>query len=339
MITENVLKEWYTENASRRFPLATLVPEGAVIPTGLDNAGQVLPNSLLIGIQMIVPRTMLAARPAGSTYPYDSLADNYRIYLSSVVITLDKVEIVFSTKSGKNVAKAVWSPSLELQGLPVHGVQIAPIPVTDDDNIGTNKISGFVFLGPDSMWKASAGVYMYSGDNIYNSMVSESCIGVDADDHVTGIIVDGERMTGDITIVAGDNVHLDVDTTNNILTVSFAADQIDGIHNVSELIESVSEVYGEPIVSINNIKPDINGDFTIESPDGTVGITELDNGIALQSSTGEECCDKSALDPLLENVQALNEKFGREDTFLKSVEENVNALQNELSYLKMTALQ
>ena len=339
MITENVLKEWYTENASRRFPLATLVPEGSIVPTGLDDAGQGFPDSLLIGMQMIVPRSMLAARPAGSTYPYDSLADEYRIYLSSVVITLEKVEMTFSTKSGKDVAKAVWSPSLELQGLPVHGVQIVPLPVPEDANIGTNKINGFVFLGPDGMWKNSAGVYRYSGDNIYNSMVSESCIAADADDRVTGIVVNGERLTGDVTIEAGENVHLDVNTTTNTLTVSLAVDQVEGIQNKSELIASMSDIYGRPIVSINNIKPDLNGNFTVDSPDGSIAVSGLDYGIALQSNVGEECCGKEELSGLLENVQTLNEKFGREDAFLQAVEENVNALQNELGYLKMTALQ
>jgi hypothetical protein len=92
-------------------------------------------------------------------------------------------------------------------------------------------------------------------------------------------------------------------------------------------------------VSINNIKPDLNGNFTVDSPDGSIAVSGLDYGIALQSNVGAECCGKEELSGLLENVQTLNEKFGREDAFLQAVEENVNALQNELGYLKMTALQ
>lgn len=341
MISENVLKEWYTENAARRFPLAQPVPEegGSIIPTGLDDFGQALPNSLLVGLQMIVPRSMLATREAGSGLPYDSLADQYRIYLSSVVITMDKVELVFSTVSGKQVARAVWSSLTEIQGIPVHGVAISPIPVVDDANIGTNKISGFVFLGPDSMWTMGAGVYQFSGDNIYSSMVSESCISADDDGHVTGLVVNGERLTGDITIVAGDNVRIDVDVPTSTLTFNFAAEQVDGIHNTRELVGAVSDVYGAPIISINNVKPDSEGNFTISSPDGTIGMTALDHGIALESLSGDECCDKSDLDTALENIQVLNEKAGRLDAFLESVENNVNELQNELGYMKMSNLQ
>ena len=339
MITENILKEWYTENASRRYPLATLVPEEGFTPTGLDDDGQVLPNSLLIGLQMTVPRSMLAARPAGSESIYDSLADEYRIYLSSVVITLDRVEITFTTKSGKNVAQAIWSPSVELQGLPVHGVPIAPIPVPEDENIGVDRISGFVFLGPDSMWQQSAGVYTYTNSNIVNSMVHEACIGVDAGDHVTGLVVNGERLTGDITIKAGESVQLNVDTSTNTITVGFNVSQAEGIQNQQQLVTAVSSSYGEPVVSINNVKPDSSGNFTLSSPDGSLSMTELDNGLAIQSTVGEECCDKDALTGLLENVQTLNEKVGREDAFLQAVEQVVNALQNELGYLKMSALQ
>ena len=172
MITENVLKEWYSENASRRFPLAQPVPQAGTRPSGLDDNDKALPNALLVGMQLTVPRTMLATREAGSNLPYDSMANNYRIYLSRVVISLTRVELTFTTVSGVDIASAVWTPTGEIQGLPVHGVAITPL-ATNDANIGSNNIFGYVFLGPDAMWKKNVGVYTFSGPNIYNSMISE----------------------------------------------------------------------------------------------------------------------------------------------------------------------
>lgn len=332
MINESILKEWYTENASRRFPLATLVHEGNIVPTGLDDTGQTFPNSLIVGLQMLVPRTMLATREAGSTLPYDQLANNYRIYLKSVVISATRVEMLFSTVSGSDVAKAVWSPATEITGLPVHGVAIAPL-ATNDENIGVNKISGFVFLGPDSLWSMSAGVYSFTGNNIYNSMVSESCIAADDGSSLTGLYVNGSYLTGDVTLVEGENVAFDV--IGNTVTVSFAAERLDGPTNTSQLVASVAGVYGDPITEINGIKPDSGGNFTIDSKDGTMSVSALDHGIAISSLIGEEAADKESVTDMLENIQELNVKEGRLESIISSLEYNVNALQNELGYLKM----
>lgn len=336
MITENVLKEWYTENASRRFPLSVTSPNDGNVPTGLDDEGKTLPNSLLVGLQMFVPRSMLATREAGSTLPYDSLANQYRVYISSVAITLSRVEIVFSTVSGSDIARAVWTPTSEMTGLPVHGVAIAPL-ATDDVNIGSTKISGFVFLGPDSMWAPHAGVYTFTGGNIYNSMVSESCISCDDDGRITGLVVNGTPLTGEIELVAGDNARLEA--TGNELHVSFAGDASDGITSRDELIQAIAQLYGQPVIAINGAYPDGNGDFTVSCPDGSMSVTSLGHGLAILSLKGSECCDKSALMGMASNIQELNVKEGRLETLFKAMEGVVNALQNELAYLKLSANQ
>jgi len=333
MISENVLKEWYTENASRRFPLATLVHDGNVAPTGLDDMGRTFPNSLIVGLQLLVPRTMLATREAGSTLPYDSLANDYRIYLKKVVVSVTRVEIVFATVSGSEIAKAVWSPATEIAGLPVHGVAIAPL-ATADTNIGVNKVSGYVFLGPDMLWSMSAGTYSFTGDNIYNSMVSESCISADDDGKLTGLYVNGQYLTGDITFVEGENISLSV--TGNVVTVGFAADPLSGPANTSQLIAALTADLGQPIQTINGVRPDAAGGFTLSSPDGTIGAEALDHGVALSSNAGDEAVDKETLSGQLENVQTLNAKAGRLEAFVSAIETTVNALQNELGFLKMS---
>ena len=332
MITENVLKEWYTENASRRFPLATVVYEGTEVPTGLDDTGRALPNSLLVGLQLLVPRTMLATREAGSGLPYDSLANNYRIYLKTVVISATRVEILFATVSGSEIAKAVWSPETEIAGLPVHGVAIAPLPA-DDSNIGVNKVSGFVFLGPSLLWAMSAGTYTFTGSNIYNSMVSEECIAADDNGKLTGLYVNGEYLTGDITFVEGENTALSV--SGNTVTVAFAATPSQGPTDTASFVSDMAAVYGRPITEINGVKPDANGNFTVDCPDGTMALGELDHGITIESLAGEEAVDKEDLEGLLTNIQTLNVKEGRLNSILTSIEENVNALQNELGFIKM----
>lgn len=337
MITENVLKEWYSENASRRFPLAQPVSQTGTRPSGLDDNDKAIPNALLVGMQLTVPRTMLATREAGSNLPYDSMANTYRIYLSRVVISLTRVEMTFTTVSGVDIASAVWTPTGEIQGLPVHGVAITPLP-TNDSNIGSNNVFGYVFLGPDTMWKKNVGVYTFSGPNIYNSMISESVIGTDDANRVTGLIVNGTRLYGDITFVAGENVRMT--TSDNELLVEFAGDIDDlGITTREELLEEIIDVYGQPMISINGMYATGDGDFTIEPGDNCITVSGIQHGITISATCGEPCCDQSVLVELTGNIQALNSKAARIDSFLKSTAAAVNALSNELAYLKMTANQ
>lgn len=337
MITENVLKEWYSENASRRFPLAQPVPQTGTRPSGLDDNDKALPNALIVGMQLTVPRTMLATREAGSNLIYDSMANNYRIYLSRVVISLTRVEMTFTTVSGVDIASAVWTPTGEIQGLPVHGVAITPL-VTNDTNIGDNNVFGYVFLGPDAMWKQGAGIYTFTGPNIYNSMISESVIGTDNANRVTGLVVNGTRLYGDITFVAGNNVTLT--PSGNSLVVDFAGELDDtGFTTREELMEAIVDVYGDPVVSINGMCATGDGEFTIEPGDNCIVVSGVQHGITISATCGEPCCDQSVLADLTSNIQAINSKTARIDSFLKSTAAAINALSNELAYLKMTANQ
>ena len=304
-----------------------------VVPSGLDDAGQLLPESLLVGMQLYVPRTMLATREAGSTLPYDQLANEYRIYLSSVVIATSRVEITFSTVSGADIARAIWTPTTEMQGLPVHGIQIAPLS-TNDENIGSSRVSGFVFLGPDSMWREQVGIYHYTGDNIYSSMVSESCINCIGPDVVTGLVVNGTVLHGEIGIIAGENV--DINVQGNNIDLSFAGGLDSGITTRQELVQAVIDLYGDPILTINGVTPDETGNYTFTCPDGVLSFNNIDHGIAVVNLKGSECCDRSALDNILENIQTDNEKMGRLNNFMQSLSANMNNLQNALAYLKMT---
>ena len=165
-------------------------------------------------------------------------------------------------------------------------------------------------------------------------MVSESCISADDDGKLTGLYVNGQYLTGDITFVEGENISLSV--TGNVVTVGFAADPLSGPSNTNQLIAALTADLGQPIQTINGVRPDAAGGFTRSSPDGTIGTEALDHGVALSSNAGDEAVDKETLSGPLENVQTLNAKAGRLEAFVSAIEANVNALQNELGFLKMS---
>ena len=126
----------------------------------------------------------------------------------------------------------------------------------------------------------------------------------------------------------------------NELVVAFAGELDDtGITNREELLEEIIDVYGQPMISINGVYATGDGDFTIEPGDECITVSGIQHGVSISATCGEPCCDQSVLADLTGNIQALNSKASRIDSFLKSTAAAVNALSNELAYLKMTANQ
>ena len=154
-----------------------------------------------------------------------------------------------------------------------------------------------------------------------------------------GFIVNGERITGDITLVAGDGVDIIVD--GNTLTFKASSDwDTDAILTKDELLEAIANKYGAPITTINDIPADASGNFIIAADDkGCSTITNLPRGISIANPCATTCCDKSYLDILKTNLDNVNTKAGRLTEYLTSVSTNLNALLNEIAMLKLSVNQ
>ena len=61
-----------------------------------------------------------------------------------------------------------------------------------------------------------------------------------------------------------------------------------------------------------------------------------DHGISIVNPCASPCCDKTVLETLMEDIQGLNARYARLNSYLTAATANVNTLQNELSILKMS---
>lgn len=314
MLTSEVLKTLREQNSGRNYPL--------------DPINSVVPFPVLIDAEIIVPYTMVS----------DDGQANYTIFMRSLVITTSDISIIIAAKNNANgstvdVASAfsTYEQLKELSNSSV-GLPLSPL----DNTEGLAGISGSLYLGDPDTIMANGG--MWDALTPETGKFDLQCIHPYRE-CFTGFIVNGQRLTGDIIIQAGDGI--DIDVEGNTITISTGASiENQLINNRTELIEAIIDMYGQPILTINGLPPDRDGNFTFEAVDGScVQVTGKDYGITISNPCATTCCDSSFLDDVIDNINNLNSKASRLTEYLTSVSSNLNSLANELAMLKLSASQ
>jgi hypothetical protein len=325
MITEGILTSWYSDNASRSFPLA----ESAT--AGIDDSGKKLPDCVLVGLELSIPSTMTAIVEP-STVP--GIISEYHPFLSEVLISGQEIRVEVSAGTAGPVA-AVTVPLASLEDFtnPL-GFALSPLANDEPDVVG---VGGVLVFGPVSGFLSAQGLYRFSfaeGVNTANSLLALDFIHP-YPETIRSIGVDDVRLTGDVVIEAGENANISID--GDTITIGFDPGEVEGIHSVTELIDRLVEIWGQPITAINGIRPDNTGQYRLEVPDnGCVQIEQADHGLRLSNPCASPCCDKNALEIIMDNIQTLNSRYGRLYAYLTEAAGNLNTLQNDLSILKMS---
>jgi hypothetical protein len=318
MITVSILKTWYGENAVRRFPLS----EDA---TGVDDSGKPLPDGLLVGMELCVPSHMTTVDSGSGLLTMDVA---YYPFISSVIISADEVVVSVSVGTHGTVATVITpAASIGEDGLG-HGFALGDVAVDAD----LQGVGGKVFFGPTAGFLLSGGVYTFSSPS--QSGIALDCVHA-YPESIRSITIDGHTYTGDIVLIESEDTTISAD--ENGITISSTDEPIEGIDTYEDLLDAIISRFGQPVCRINDIYPDEQGDFGIEAiSGGCVTITELDHGISVSNPCATPCCDKTSLETIVANIQALNGKCSRVQAYLEAVTSNLNTLQNELSILKIS---
>lgn len=156
---------------------------------------------------------------------------------------------------------------------------------------------------------------------------------------VTGIqVTDSETgetttLTGIVGIEAGDNMVFGVSINELVLNSGLldpGTDADDDCGCEDSLGADGTTGDGNPIMSINGIEPDENGDFTVEGVDCT-SVSPITNGLEIIDTCSTPCCSCDQLDVLYQGLQAVENEVGR----LQEVEEQ---LRGRLDNMQTTML-
>jgi len=316
MITTEILRAWFSENAIRAFPL----DEAA---TRIDDDNErALPDALLVGMELMIPSPM--AVTDGGT----GLETPLHIpYLSRVVISEAELSVTVAA-GGVDVARAVIDTG-SLSNDDPRGFALASLETGDPDYDG---VGGKIFFGPPAGFLGQGGVYTFSGPP--QTGISLDCVH-SYPEHLRALLIGGERLTVYVVLEEGPNVSLDYNPDTGTVTVSYMPDPADGILNREDLIDAITDRFGRPVCSINGIPPDAEGDFEVlTASGGCVAIDHVDHGIVISNPCASPCCDKTVMDTLMADIQGLNARHARLHSYLLAATTAVNTLQNELAILK-----
>lgn len=325
MITEAVLTNWYEENASRPFPLC----ESTLAAEGLQ-----LPFPVLIGMNIGVPDSVIQDREDD----VQEFKEGYTLYISSVIIDSRGIDLTISVDDPEvseedRRAAHIFVPTQDLLDNDGKRCKYLLSPVGDK----IAGLTGSVFFGPARLIQRSNGIYALTPQT---GKIDPMCIHIYPDTW-KGVSVNGKMLEGDLRFKAGDNIVLDFDEEGNIV-IEYKHPELEGIKNRADLVSAIAARYGEPILSINGIAPDINGNLDIvpgveeNGKDAScVEVKTIEHGLVISNTCATPCCDKSSLETLVASIGVLNRRVGEVDRYLQAVNSQMNELQGELVMLKL----
>lgn len=137
-------------------------------------------------------------------------------------------------------------------------------------------------------------------------------------DSLNCIQVGDTKLSGDITIVAGDNVNISCDKATNTITINAAYPE-DAMVSMEDLLNSLESRFGRPITTINGIEP-TGGNIDIVSTDCiTLEASPTNSTITLYNPCGNTCASEDFMTDTYTRISDLNRGLSVLTSFYRSV--------------------
>jgi hypothetical protein len=202
-------------------------------------------------------------------------------------------------------------------------------------------MTGQITIGDPTEALRSLGSWSFSPtDSEHSTVISTTRVGKGLL-NVQYISVNGQLMTGNVKLVEGDNVTLEVEdrTVNGIpetavtVNASLTAGSSLQLASDEDILNELINRFGIPLRTINGLLPDANRNFRIIGEDCTT-VEPLDAGVVISNPCATPCCDQDAnIENILESIQNLNLRYSQIKAFYDSASSAIDSLQNKLLVL------
>ena len=294
LIESTVGIDWYNQNLLRKYPLTD------------DSTTQDSSTSIRLPDDFIVDFSLSIA----NFQSYDPA----KFYISGVSIFGPGVVLTISYDAGTVVGSVSISKAQ-------HTVYQSYLFV------GTGSFSdvfGVITIGSLDTLSTIAGSYTFA---LTDARFVPTTIKPDVKG-ITSLTVDntgGEvfgPLTGDVILTAGTNIHLEVSgQTVTINAVSGA-----NLNQSCDCEGSDDITLGDPIRTINGIPP-VNGDMTVNGT-GCLSVNSLTNGLELEDTCADPCCDSRELEEIQAKINQLNIDIRTQLFLMQRLETNLTQLDS-----------
>lgn len=308
----NNLQEFLNENLHRNYPVKDSC--SAQDTTGSFN----IPTELIADIRLVIPQGFISS---GVFFISEILIGRYSA----------SVEISYAPSAGLPAAVG-WFHNLDTGADSFASYQFVTVPQTDSNFTGLEDTTGTLVAGSLSSSRAFPGAWKFVSGN---TELVPTCV----EEQLTkfrALKVDDSIYTGDIVLEEGENITIDTayDPASDTTVITISSSEIESseitINNDAQLLAALTAIYGPPIVRINEIPPQQDGNFDLLGADCVV-LTGTQSGAQISNPCGEPCCDKETyLSPVYDSINQLNARHARLEDFMKSSVDNLDILIGRL---------
>jgi hypothetical protein len=138
----------------------------------------------------------------------------------------------------------------------------------------------------------------------------------------------GDPVTDDIVFEAGRNAQLILDNT----PVDYSRIIFNFIEGAGTVVDCDCRegAAAIPILTINGIEPDANGNFVLED-DACLGLTAMTNGLRLEEKCAKPCCGCDELSVVTERLNHMTQQ-------VNALENLASRLETQMSFLQLNSL-
>lgn len=194
--------------------------------------------------------------------------------------------------------------------------------------------AGRIAIGRIEQIRKFGGSYTFdpSATRLLPTVLRPSLKGVRAMRVVSATNEESEYLQGDIELIAGSNIELEVITAPG----GDKQLRISAVNNpgYEQPCDCPDTSRGRCIETINEIPPDANGNFTLEG-DGCLSITAFGNGVAFNDTCAEPCCGCAELDTLRSELARLGSQVTTQLAFAQRLSGNMDQLRDVILASKL----
>lgn len=296
--------QWLNHNSQRSYPLTERA-------TKVDTTETIrIPDSFIVAFYFPVHAGLNVSTS--------------RFYVKSILIA----------PTGYNIGIGYSPEDQELDDQLVGAVMIAADTHSPNQTYAVAGIDDFadtvgqIVIGKlDEISSLSPGLYSFSrsAGEIETDAIRPMIRGISSIRAINGTEVSA-ALYGDIELIAGTNMRIDVSTSNNQPKITFNA--ISGL-NLSETCECAENKTGECIKCINGVCSG-DGTFTLDGNE-CIQITQGGNGLIIKDTCALPCCGCPELDALKTQIDRFNDGVTTLQNF-------VTRLSSEVTQMSLVVL-
>jgi hypothetical protein len=313
-----VLREFLDCNLHRVYPLTDA-------SSGLDKTGTfTIPTSLISDIFLCAPNLPTIDRTA--------------FFIENILIRRQYIDITIGYDNGGTPVSIGVFKNIRTDD-PVHTTyDFTPFELQNQGDLTPLfHMTGQIIIGltDDALRYLGSWSFLVAQATITSTRVSQGLL------NVQYVQVNNRLFTGNVRLREGANVQLTTSTeviggqTVNIIEIAATLGPSADIQLTSDadVLDQLIRQYGQPVLTINGLYPDVDRNFEFEAEDCTT-IEAADNKLTLGNPCARPCCDEDAnITTILDSIGNLNLRYAQIKSFFDAQSSAINNLQNKLLVL------